>query len=472
MPKKILPTLLSVLFLATTWQFIALGIGYPAIFPTLDKLLTELLLTSISSHFWAEMGTTILRGTIGFGLAVVLACCLATLAAFSAFWNRFLHPIVILGRSLPVISLVLLALLWFSSDSLPVFIAVLTMFPILYQHILTGLQLTDIRLVQMAKLYGKTMPTIFRRIYLPSARHTIFGGFKTALGFGWRAVIMGEVLAQPLHGIGTAMKQAQTYINVPELIAWTVWAIAISYLFDALLRLVERHPFRRAVQPPTTMMQPTEPAQTPSVTIQMHELSKSFDGKRILDKCTYRFNQQQPCFLKGSSGIGKTTLLKIIGGIEKADHGTLTIGTDNTAMRNKLRKAFVFQDVRLLPWLTVSENILFTGIVLTADSPFLSPQSRLDFLLEKGGLTQHAHKYPHELSGGQQQRAGLLQALAIQPDILLLDEPLTGLDPDTKKEIVELIRYEITTFSPLTIWATHETVQLNGISTETIELQA
>lgn len=466
MHKKLLPTLLSVFFLIAAWQTIAYSIGYPAIFPTLDKLVVELIRISLSDNFWSQLGATILRGAIGFVLAVVLAFGMAGVAAFSRFWETFFHPIVLIGRSLPIISLVLLALLWFSPTQLPVFIALLTMFPILYQHILTGLQLTDQRLVQMATVFGKSSLSRFRHLYLPSARSNMLSGFKTALGFGWRAVIMGEVLSQPLHGMGTAMKQAQIYINVPELIAWTVWAIAVSYLFDALLRMLARGRFQLHSSGLTRHSATTTSPAPALQGVKLVAVSKSFADNQLFNDFSFTLAARQLYFLKGTSGIGKTTLLNLICGIEKADSGTIRTIDSSPAFRT----AFAFQDGRLLPWLTVSENLLFTGIFLPPDNRFPSLQSRMEYLLDKSGLTVHAHKYPHQLSGGQQQRVGLIRALAAMPDLLLLDEPLTGLDPDTKKEMLKLISAEISTYRPIVVWATHEEVDTDGLTAHIIEL--
>lgn len=452
MSNRYLPTLLSIFCLGTAWQIIALSIGYPALFPTLDQLIVEIFRLSLSGSFWAELGATVVRGCIGFAIATFFAFALSGIATFHRFWEAFFYPIVVIGRSLPVISLVLLALLWFSPTQLPVFVAIITMFPILYQHMLTGLQQTDMKLVQMASVFGKSPATIFVRVYLPSARENILSGFKTALGFGWRAVIMGEVLSQPIHGLGTAMKQAQTYINVPELIAWTVWAIVISYVFDGILWWATRTRFHHFFRINKFYHQAIAENNCYFGGIRINNLSKSYADKSILHRFSQHFVPKHIYYLKGTSGIGKTTLLHLISGIIKADSGD--IQADGT-----FRLGYAFQEVRLLPWLTITENILFAGPVVEIQS-----------LLKHSGLQEHANKLPHELSGGQLQRAGLIRALCTRPDVLLLDEPLTGLDSDTKKMIIELISEEITNYQPLVLWATHEEVEIKGMTAEEVVL--
>jgi NitT/TauT family transport system permease protein len=170
------------------WQFIALQVGFHAIFPPLTVLMKQVFHLFVSEHFFLTVFHTIYRGIIGFTIAFLLALLSGSIAFFSPFWKNFIHPIIVVTRSIPVISLVLLAILWFSPTQLPVFIALLTMFPILYSNILTGLEQTDIRFVEMAQVFGISSYKRFTEIYLQSAKPLIFSGISTAMGFGWRAV--------------------------------------------------------------------------------------------------------------------------------------------------------------------------------------------------------------------------------------------------------------------------------------------
>jgi ABC-type nitrate/sulfonate/bicarbonate transport system ATPase subunit/ABC-type nitrate/sulfonate/bicarbonate transport system permease component len=451
--QKLIPTVLAIASMAISWQLIALAIGYPALFPPLTELLKEVYRLVLSEIFFVSLLATVLRGIIGFSIAFILAFLLASIATFSNFWKAFFQPIVVTARSVPVISMVLLALLWFSPTQLPVFIALITMLPILFQNTLTGLIQTDIRLVEVAQVFGKSINNQFFRIYLPSAKDNIFDGVKTAMGFGWRAIIIGEVLSQPLHGIGSSMKLAQVYINVPELVAWTVVAIAVSYLFEFIIGQIQV--FNRL----THLVQSTKTyslinAQSPyRKTIKIENLQKEFNGKAVFENLNNTFSSDAVYCLKGPSGIGKTTLLRLLAGIEKTNKGKV-IMSESSSM------AYVFQDIRLLPWLTVAENINYMS-----NNKVQSKSEMHDltsYLLKRLELTDHADKYPHELSGGQQQRVGLARALAVKSDILLLDEPLTGLDSELKDKIVAFISEWTSTYKPLIVWATHETVQLQN----------
>jgi NitT/TauT family transport system ATP-binding protein len=132
----------------------------------------------------------------------------------------------------------------------------------------------------------------------------------------------------------------------------------------------------------------------------------------------------------GPSGCGKSTLLRIIAGLEDGDKGTVDVpGT----------VSMVFQGGALLPWLTVEENAAF-GLTSKGKNKKHSLIEVASYL-ELVGLKDFAQKYPHELSGGQRQRVGIARALAVKPDVLLLDEPFSALDPKTTHELhVDLLK--------------------------------
>ncbi|HEY6913731.1 MAG TPA: ATP-binding cassette domain-containing protein [Paludibacter sp.] len=458
--NSLIPILLSILFLGVGWELIALQIGFPAIFPSLIDLFKETGRLIVSDNFFIEITFTILRGIFGIAFAFGFAFILATIAAFSSFWKAFLHPLIVVSRSIPVISLVLIALLWFSPTQLPVFIALITMFPILYQNILTGLEQTDKRYLEMGSVFGKSKSNQYFKIYLPSAKTVIYDGIKTAMGFGWRAIIIGEVLAQPIHGIGTSMKQAQVYINVSELIAWTVIAVGISYFFEFIIRQIQKIHIEKYF-PEVIVTEVNRRFQTVDMfEVRVVNLEKKFNDTMVFNSLNASFNSKNIACINGPSGRGKTTLLRLIAGLEKPDAGEIKIA-DN------LQFGYSFQDVRLLPWMTVAENIAY---VLPKHMHKQEVSNLFFYLLKNMELTDQAHKYPHELSGGQQQRVGLARALATKPDVLLLDEPLTGLDNDLKIRITDFLSVWIQENKPLVIWSTHENVNLKGLEVIDYEL--
>lgn len=162
------------------------------------------------------------------------------------------------------------------------------------------------------------------------------------------------------------------------------------------------------------------------------------------------------CVLLGPSGSGKSTLLNIIGGIDAADDGYISINGEKTADMNEKaltlyrRKhlGYIFQMYNLIPNLNIKENIE-VGAYLS-DNPL-----DVDDLLKTLGLYEHRHKLPNQLSGGQQQRTAIGRAIVKNPDILLCDEPTGALDYNTSKEILQLIEDVNKKYGNTIIMVTH-----------------
>ena len=194
--------------------------------------------------------------------------------------------------------------------------------------------------------------------------------------------------------------------------------------------------------------------------LEIHELRKSFgEGENrteVLKGLDFSVEKGEICVLLGPSGSGKSTLLNIIGGIDEADGGYISInGEKMEEMKEKAlteyrRKhlGYVFQMYNLIPNLNVKENIE-VGAYLS-DSPL-----DIDELLHTLGLYEHRHKLPNQLSGGQQQRTSIGRAIVKNPDILLCDEPTGALDYHTSKEILKLIEDVNRKYGNTVIMVTH-----------------
>lgn len=454
MKLNIKPAYYSIALLLLLWQVMAMWVNHPSLFPSVAQLLHELAVMLCSAGFYTSLSLTILRGIIGFFIALIASALLATLAFHKAFWKSFLQPIIVLSRSIPVISLVLIALLLMSPRGLPIFIAFFTMFPILYQNILNGLGHVDKKLVEMAKLFNKSNLQRFRYIYFPASRDYLFAGIATAMGFGWRSVIIGEVLAVPIHGIGSGMKKAQAFIEMKELLAWTVVAIVVSFVFDWLVKIIsQKGKNRRYLQTHQTKnIKHKEQIYNPdNKEITISNLNLSFKERTLFSDFNIQFDKKKIHLLKSASGTGKTTLLKLISGIIKADGGSITMQPQKAVL------SYAFQDLRLTPWMNVEENIAFS----LAGFPHISKKEkeRLQELVRTLELETHSSQYPHELSGGEQQRVNLIRALMVHADILLLDEVLTGLDQALKVKSIQLIEEVAQENQAVVLWATHENIQ-------------
>ena len=179
--------------------------------------------------------------------------------------------------------------------------------------------------------------------------------------------------------------------------------------------------------------------------IELNNIHKTFDGQRVLDGLNLQINTGQITVIIGQSGGGKSVLLKHMIGLIKPDQGEalvqgVDIGRLNDRQLNDVRKNFgmLFQAAALFDSMTVAENVAFPLREHTRLKPD-EIEEIVESKLRQVGLRGVSHKMPSELSGGMQKRVGLARAVALDPKIILFDEPTTGLDPVTADAIDRLI---------------------------------
>jgi len=193
--------------------------------------------------------------------------------------------------------------------------------------------------------------------------------------------------------------------------------------------------------------------------VQLKDISFSYGTKKVLNELSIDFKENQINCLLGGSGSGKTTILRLIAGLETPQKGQLTIAkllvAENgaTLVPSRQRKlGFIFQDLALWPHFTVYKNIAFG---LTEQKVNNSKEVVLK-TLELFDLKEHKNKYPHQLSGGQQQLVAIARAMVLKPRILLLDEPLSNLDVKLKRKMLSYIKKLKTDFNLTIIYVTHD----------------
>lgn len=194
--------------------------------------------------------------------------------------------------------------------------------------------------------------------------------------------------------------------------------------------------------------------------ITFEEVDKAYKEKLVLHKINLTINDGEFVVLIGSSGCGKTTLLKTINKLETVDRGLIKI--DNVSIRQqntlKLRRriGYVVQDAGLFPHMTIYDNIATVLKINNYDSNNI--ENRIDELLEMVDLEPDNYKYlyPYQLSGGQKQRVGVARAFATNPDIILMDEPFSALDPVTRSDLQDAVVNLQKQFKKTIVFVTHD----------------
>ena len=175
--------------------------------------------------------------------------------------------------------------------------------------------------------------------------------------------------------------------------------------------------------------------------LELKNISKRFGEKQIISDLNLKVPEKQILAIVGPSGGGKTTLLRMLAGLETIDSGDIIyngeeLPLDELEKRNLL--GFVFQDFQLFPHLTVLENLTLSPIK-TKNIAKEDAEKKAISLLTRLGLAEHVNAYPYSLSGGQKQRVALARAMMIDPEIIGYDEPTSALDPELRLEVEKLI---------------------------------
>ena len=205
------------------------------------------------------------------------------------------------------------------------------------------------------------------------------------------------------------------------------------------------------------------------MSIDITGVTKKFGDFVALEDVNVSIPTGQLTALLGPSGGGKSTLLRIIAGLDTADSGTISIeGTNATKLPPQKRNVgFVFQHYAVFKHMTVAKNVAF-GLEIRKKKSKAEIAERVDELLRLVHLSQFAHRLPSQLSGGQRQRMALARALAVEPTVLLLDEPFGALDAKVRKELREWLRRLHDEVNVTTVFVTHDQEEALEVADEIV----
>jgi len=230
--RNSLLTAVSALLLILGWKIVSAIVGAAIIVPSPEETALRFLRLMGSPSFWRAVGATVIRGVAGFLISLAAGTLVGIGAGLSPFLGSVLKPLLTVIKATPVISIILIAMIWFHTDAVPVFVTILMTFPIVCSNTTGGILNVDRSLIQMARSYRVSRRSLLTGIYLPSIVPYMVSGVSAAVGITWKVVIAAEVLAMPIYSVGTKMQNARINLETAEVFAWTFVSIVLSGLSE------------------------------------------------------------------------------------------------------------------------------------------------------------------------------------------------------------------------------------------------
>ncbi|MBQ8536545.1 MAG: ABC transporter permease subunit [Clostridia bacterium] len=236
--KKPKISLWAAAFWLLVWQAAALWVDEPIFLVSPLAAVTRLIQLMGDAPFWQAVAFTVGRIFAGFFAGCLLSVVLAAVAYRFKWVRQLLSPLTATVKAIPVASFVILALLWVSSKNLSILISGLIGFPLVYANTLAGLDATDPKLIEMARVFRVPFAKQLRSIYLHQVLPFLQSGMAVAMGLCWKSGVAAEVIGIPDGSIGEHLYQAKIYLETADLFAWTLTIVLLSVACEKLLAIL------------------------------------------------------------------------------------------------------------------------------------------------------------------------------------------------------------------------------------------
>ncbi len=408
------------------WQVISMLVGNDLLLVGPLETFRALIVHGLETDFWLACCGSVLRIGAGFVAGMLLGVLLAMISARTKWLEEVLEPVMILLKTVPVASFVVLFLIWWKSAYLAVAISFCVTFPQLYMNTLAGVKSTDKKLLEMAQVFCICGRDRFFYILRPALKPFWDSAICMAAGMSWKAGVAAEVIGLPNHAIGERLYMSKIHLDTAGVLAWTVVVIILSVVFERMIksgwrRFCDWEPVCKGATQSEKLKahnkEEAEALQGEKKFLRLCELTKSYDERTVVNKLTAEYHSDETYYFESPSGSGKTTLFRLLAGLETADSGIL--------QGNATSVGYLFQEDRLCEEYSAIKNIeLITG------STFVAREALKELL-----LAEDLEKPCKELSGGMKRRVALVRAMVTAADLILLDEPFNGLDEENRVKV-------------------------------------
>lgn len=418
-------------FWMIVWQLAAYLTGNRILLVGPIETLRTLAEQVIVGKFWLTVGTSLLRIGAGFTAGLALGLLLAVVSGRFALAEEVLAPVMSLLKAIPVASFVVLFLIWWRSGVLATAVSFCIVLPNIYVNTLEGIRHVDRRLLEMAEVFGVPAWNRFFYIYRPALKPYLDSAIRISVGMSWKSGVAAEVIGIPALSVGEQLYQAKIYLDTAGVLAWTVVTILASVFCErivlALWGCFQRWE-PRCRKPGADNLRQQGGALDSTAVLELEHVSKSYHGRTVLRDVTAGYERGRIYYFRSPSGSGKTTLFRLIAGLEAPD--SREDGAIGRIERHGSRISMVFQEDRLCEKYSALVNV----DMVTGDRD--KSRAHLCQLLGEEEL----EKPCRELSGGMKRRVAVARAMAAGGDVILLDEPYTGLDEESRCRMKQYIR--------------------------------
>ena len=450
-----------ILFWLIVWQIAALWTDNHILLVGPVKVLWVFAQNMVQPDFFKTVFYSLARIGLGFFLALCVGLLLGAISYRFPLAQELAAPVMAALKSIPVASFVVLLLIWFGSSKLSFFISFLIVLPNVYVNTIAGLKSADVKLLEMAQVFGMGGWNRFFYIYRPALMPYLNSCLKISLGMSWKSGVAAEVIGLPGFSMGERLYMSKIYLDTAGLFAWTLTIVLASFLFEKAVLLLVRiygewkpYPILAAKGTASGMGALSAKETRNSATlskkaamaddIEITHVSKSFGGLQVLRDYSLTVKKGQRYLLMAPSGTGKTTFLRMLTGLDNADKGKITGMPAQVGM--------VFQEDRLCEEYDAICNIMLgMGKGTEKDTCKDEEDSRCGMSraqMIKFVRTEAARILPEdcltkpvrELSGGMRRRVALLRAVLSPSDLLMLDEPFAGLDEENRVRSAAYLR--------------------------------
>lgn len=229
----------AVLWIAI-WQVLSLLINEELLLPSPVLVAERLFVLVQTSAFWRNIFASLLRVLMGLVIGAFWGVIFAVVSKRFLWARELFAPILRLSRTVPVVSFIILAIVWLPRNILPIFVSAVMALPVIWQNVKEGISKIDVRYHEAARVYRVPFARRFRMFYMPSVKPFFISALITASGFAWKSGIAAEVLYEPAVSIGKGLSEAKNYLNTGDLFAWTVVIVLMGWLMEKFICLLLR----------------------------------------------------------------------------------------------------------------------------------------------------------------------------------------------------------------------------------------